>query len=288
MYAQAENELQRKKESFISYIESYKDNLTEQEAISLLESIKALYNEKLQIADKARDYAQTYGLHKENKESLVSLSKELRESISEETEEINIEEIEKDIRQKNAQLLEIKGLLGTGGENIESLEKELSENLEKEKEMRSYYESLSLAGEVLKEVEDEMRRCFAPKLNERASEILSVLTGGKYESLSTDKTYEIEIKSPETIGYRNWQYLSRGTMAQSYLALRIALCEMLSEKEELPLFLDDVLNEYDAEREEKALAFLKDYGVAGHQIIMFSCKAFRGITEKEIKHINQN
>ena len=209
-------------------------------------------------------------------EKLRALAEEIRATVPEVAETIDQESIEREIRGKNERLLEIKGLLGTEGANIESLKKELAENLEKEKEMRAYYESLSLAAEVLAEAEDEMRRFFAPKLNERASEILNELTDGKYQKLSTDKEYEVEIKAEDTLGYRNWQYLSRGTMAQSYLALRSALCEMLSEEEQIPLLLDDVLNEYDETREEKTMAFLDNYAKAGHQIILFGCRSLKG------------
>ncbi|MBQ2890105.1 MAG: AAA family ATPase [Clostridia bacterium] len=280
IYDRAKKDFDEKEKSFILYIGKYESVSNAHEARTFLEKINEKNAEKIRLEKEAKTYGENYGVSEEDSGKLISLAEKLREEAPEETETIDAEAIEMAIREKNERLLEIKGQLGAEGANIETLKKELAQNLEKEKEMRAYYESLSLAAEVLAEAEDEMRRFFAPKLNERASEILSELTDGKYQKLSTDKEYEVEIKSEDTAGYRNWQYLSRGTMAQSYLALRIALCEMLSEEEQIPLLLDDVLNEYDEIREEKTMAFLDNYAKAGHQIILFGCRHIRGYEGK--------
>ncbi len=280
IYDRAQKDFDEKEKSFILYIGKYESVSTADEAKSFLERIKEKNAEKVRLANEAKTYGENYGVEEGDGAKLHVLAEKLREEAPEESEKIDAEAIEEEIRNKNERLLEIKGLLGADGVNIETLKKDLAENLEKEKEMRDYYKSLSLAAEVLAEAEDEMRRCFAPKLNERASEILSELTDGKYQKLSTDKEYEVEIKSEDTMGYRNWQYLSRGTMAQSYLALRIALCEMLSGDERIPLLLDDVLNEYDETREEKTMVFLDNYAKAGHQIILFGCRGIKGYENK--------
>ncbi len=288
IYTRAADDLREKRESFLLYIGKYKEVASENEANAFLDEVRALYNEKTSIENEAKVYAATYGIDEGNQESFSVLAKKLREGIPKETEKIDWEATQKEIRSKNSRLLEIRGQLGSGGVNIETLKKELLEAQEAAREMREYYNNLALASEVLGEAEDEMRRFFAPRLNERASEILEVLTDGKYKKLSTDKAYEIEIKSEETAGYRNWQYLSRGTMAQSYLALRIALCEMLSEDEKVPLFLDDVLTEYDEEREERTLAFLDNYAKNGHQIILFTCREINGAEKSLQKDSNKN
>ena len=149
--------------------------------------------------------------------------------------------------------------------------RELAQTQETIAEKQEHYNSLCIAEHALLEAEDEMRRSFTPELKERTSEILSLLTNGKYKQLLTDKLYDIEVKSEETLGYRKWHYLSRGTCAQSYLALRIAVCEMLSDKESLPLLLDDILSDYDEERASLAISFLKDYSKNGHQVLFFTC-----------------
>lgn len=280
IYDRAKKDFDEKEKSFILYIGKYGSVSTADEASAFLNKIKEKNAEKVCILNEAKAYGENYGVPEVSSEKLRALAEKLREEAPEETERIDTEAIEGEIRKKNERLLGIKGLLGAEGVNIETLKKELVESLEKEKEMRAYYESLSLAAEVLAEAEDELRRFFAPKLNERASEILNELTDGKYQKLSTDKEYEVEIKSEDTAGYRNWQYLSRGTMAQSYLALRIALCEMLSEDEQIPLLLDDVLNEYDEIREKKTMAFLDNYAKAGHQIILFGCRDIKGYEDR--------
>ena len=280
IYDRAKKDFDEKEKSFILYIGKYESVSDAHEASVFLDRIKEKNTEKVRLEKEAKTYGENYGVPEGDSDKLLSIDEKLREEAPEENERIDMEAIEREIRKNNERLLEIKGLLGTEGVNVETLKKELAENLEKEREMRAYYESLSLAAEVLSEAEDEMRRFFAPKLNERASAILNELTDGKYQKLSTDKEYEVEIKSEDTAGYRNWQYLSRGTMAQSYLALRIALCEMLSEDEQIPLLLDDVLNEYDEIREKKTMAFLDNYAKAGHQIILFGCRDIKGYEDR--------
>lgn len=59
-----------------------------------------------------------------------------------------------------------------------------------------------------------------------------------------------------------------GTANQAYLSLRIAVNEMFSGQEKMPLLLDDVLSNYDENRAEQAIQILKE---RGRQVILFTC-----------------
>ena len=73
------------------------------------------------------------------------------------------------------------------------------------------------------------------------------------------------------------EYLSRGTKDQAYLSLRLAVASLITEKESLPVILDDSLSQYDDKRFALALKFLKDYG-ENSQIALFTCHNF--VTEE--------
>ena len=86
-----------------------------------------------------------------------------------------------------------------------------------------------------------------------------------------DKEYAIQAK-PKSGGYHEWKYLSSGTTDQAYLSLRLAMTELITDNgERLPLMLDDVLLQYDAERAENALEYLKKYA-QNAQILFFTCR----------------
>ena len=118
---------------------------------------------------------------------------------------------------------------------------------------------------------DDISRSFGPLLNEKTAEIFSNLTGGRYEKVMVDKEYAIQAK-PKAGGYHEWKYLSSGTTDQAYLSLRLAMTELITDNgERLPLMLDDVLLQYDAERAENALEYLKKYA-QNAQILFFTCR----------------
>ncbi len=66
--------------------------------------------------------------------------------------------------------------------------------------------------------------------------------------------------------------LSRGTREQLFLSLRLALAACYARRgAPLPLVLDDVLVNFDAERAKAAAAVLGDFAAAGHQLLVFTC-----------------
>ena len=66
-------------------------------------------------------------------------------------------------------------------------------------------------------------------------------------------------------------FLSRGTVDQLYLALRLALCDMLlSGDEPCPIVLDDALINFDDTRMGYALDVLREIAQR-RQILLFTC-----------------
>jgi uncharacterized protein YhaN len=66
--------------------------------------------------------------------------------------------------------------------------------------------------------------------------------------------------------------LSRGTREQLFLALRLALVSLLARRGvSLPIILDDVLVNFDAQRAARAVRALWEFAKRGHQVLMFTC-----------------
>ena len=70
--------------------------------------------------------------------------------------------------------------------------------------------------------------------------------------------------------------LSRGTVDQLYLAVRLAICELvLPPEKQVPIVLDDALANFDDSRCAAALQFLKE-AAGNRQILLFTCHSREG------------
>lgn len=164
---------------------------------------------------------------------------------------------------------------------------ELDERL---RDLNNQYDAISLAIDTLGEANADIQNRFAPHLSERAGELLASLTGGRYERLSLDKKLSAEAeKAGESVG-RDFLYLSKGTVDQIYLSIRLALCEMVLPKEEpCPIILDDALSNFDDDRMKLALDLLKKTGNT-RQILLFTCHSresqyFDGVRDVNIVRV---
>ena len=160
------------------------------------------------------------------------------------------------------ELKERKVLYANLQEKMEELEDVGPEYQKKEKKKTA----LEIAMGRLRELSSELHRELSYQLNQKASEILKEITGGKYDMLLVDEKLKMSLYT----GTRKvpLEQLSRGTVEQIYFALRMAASEILYE-EEYPLILDETFVFYDDTRLENTLRWLKK---SGRQVIIFSCQ----------------
>lgn len=136
-------------------------------------------------------------------------------------------------------------------------------------ENRKVYEqiqALQLAEETLKRVTASMQHRVSEQMQERMSQLLSAITDGRYDKIFIqDKTelflYENERRIP-------LYQLSRGTIEQAYLALRLAASDCVMGYERFPLLFDETFVYYDEERLKNVLAVLAEQP---RQILLFTC-----------------
>ncbi|MBO5201044.1 MAG: AAA family ATPase [Clostridia bacterium] len=174
--------------------------------------------------------------------------------------------------QLTALQLQIKAAEKAAG-RAELLRREQEELSEQIKKGEAFCRLADTALEALEEAYRRFRRDYSGALDSRTAQILSGLTGGRYTGVTISKNFEINVSSSEAFGLHEAEVLSRGTADQVYLALRLAMAELMGGKEGLPLILDDPLDRYDDIRAEKALEFLKAYG-SERQVILFTCHSY--------------
>jgi uncharacterized protein YhaN len=118
---------------------------------------------------------------------------------------------------------------------------------------------LNLTKECIEKARQDVMISTLELLEKRTSEILDLITGGKYNKVRFDKSsLKFEVFSPEKNGWVEPQAeLSQATVEQIYLTARLALTEILGEKSRPPIILDDTFEHFDPTRHEGAMKLLK-------------------------------
>ena len=172
-------------------------------------------------------------------------------------------------QQLNMELAQCEGQMTTQGQEpairaqIDALNQRIAQ-------LETYYSALEMAQGALQQASDELQRRFAPKISQRAQELFSKLTDGRYRriTMAADMTLRTTAENETT----SWeaQRRSDGTVDQLYLALRLAVAEELTP--EAPLILDDALVRFDDKRLASAMDILKEEAHT-KQVIVFTCQS---------------
>ena len=95
------------------------------------------------------------------------------------------------------------------------------------------------------------------------------LTDGRYDQVLLDQNLQVTARPAGQAINRPLQALSSGTGDQLYLAVRLAICDLVLPPE-APLVLDDALAVFDDERMGAALSLLRELSQK-RQILLFTC-----------------
>ena len=130
---------------------------------------------------------------------------------------------------------------------------------------------IQCARAALQQAEEQARHHFSPRLNARATELFTSLTGQASRHIRVNTDFGLTLDDLGTSELMDWKRLSTGTMEQAYLALRMAVSEIAVARPALPLLMDDPMMSYDDARASRAVRFLADYAQQkGRQIFFFT------------------
>lgn len=133
------------------------------------------------------------------------------------------------------------------------------------------YGAIQLAMEALDAANTALQTRFSPELGRRAAEIFRELTGGRYTGVTLDRSFHLSAEPAGDSVHRDAALLSAGAADQLYLAVRLAICDLVLPKEtRVPIILDDALANFDNARCAAALRYLKD-AAQTRQILLFTC-----------------
>lgn len=169
------------------------------------------------------------------------------------------------------QIAQVQGRLDAGrdaqalGDQISRLEEELVRQ-------QAEYDALRLSLDALQAANTTLQNRFSPELGRRAAEIFADMTGSTWSHILLDREFHLSAESGSDPTRRSVQLLSAGTADQLYLAVRLAICEMILPPEpNPPLILDDALLTFDDARLSTTLDYLTRLG-AQRQILLFTCQ----------------
>ena len=169
------------------------------------------------------------------------------------------------------QIAQIQGRLAAIG-RPDDLERQLRSMQEQLAQLQGEYDALAMALGSLRTANVALQNRFSPELGRRAAEIFADMTGSDWSSILLDREFHLSAETDSDPTRRNVQLLSTGTADQLYLAVRLAICEMILPPEQNPpLILDDALLTFDDMRLSKTLDYLTRLGEK-RQILLFTCQ----------------
>ena len=152
--------------------------------------------------------------------------------------------------------------------NCKNKAKALKRTLAENDRIHDEIVAIDLAQETMADLSSTIRDSFGLYLNKEASQYITGITGGIYDSMSIDENLNVFLNTKtKLVPLEN---VSSGTMDQVYLALRLAAAKLLQGSGSgFPLIFDDSFTQYDDERLKTALEWLAS--AYGGQIIIFTC-----------------
>lgn len=276
--------LDEKKEENLKNVSKneYNENWKEKNHLEIettKEKISSLEDELLKILEKykVKNIKELKNLFYEFKDSNKDKTSEYKYRIDElEKENLSgeiyreesLENISKKIKELTIEVSNLDGILRTQEESLEKLrilEEKSFELKDKLKKLEYKRDLLDLSIEKFEAFIKLRRRDTLPILKNYLSNYLDKMTRSKYSEILIDDRFDIKVYDKNIGDYVDLDSLSLGTIDQIYLAFRLSISKIITDKK-IPLVLDSHFDSYDDERLKNTLEVLKDE----EQVLIFS------------------
>lgn len=130
---------------------------------------------------------------------------------------------------------------------------------------------LKVAKEMLAETKRRYRNTYLTKVIDKTSDYFKHITANRYLRViapMNEKPFQVETRDQMRYDINE---LSKGTVDQLYICLRIAISEIMSEKHHVPFIIDDAFVHFDRIRTQRMLDILMEISQR-QQVIYFTCK----------------
>ena len=193
--------------------------------------------------------------------------------------ETGIHKLNSELDEKKETINRFRTRMGELTESLKQLEVDrIPELRQKEEEIISKINSAAgewsvyrLAQYLLESAREKYEKERQPHILKLSAEIFRKMTCGGYSRIALPSESRDIVVFDESENPVDVKFLSRGTLEQLYLSLRLGLIRSFAENGVvLPVVMDDVLVNFDPERASKAAEALLDLGET-HQVIFLTC-----------------
>ena len=188
------------------------------------------------------------------------------------------EDVDAELVRVQARLTAERSRLDTLTGQIRSLDRssdlqdQLAQKREQLSSLQTEYDAIALAMDALTQANTTLQNRFSPALGARAADIFSAITAGRYGKVLLSRDFSLSAEMAGDPVGRSIRLLSQGAADQLYLAVRLAICDMvLPAEKRVPLVLDDALTSFDDDRLRAALDYLLAESEK-RQILLFTCQ----------------
>jgi hypothetical protein len=187
-------------------------------------------------------------------------------------ETAGLDSLRTDVDARSDELSTLRGRLDTAGRDAAmALARQQMEGLRaRVGQAADRYVVEALAVRLLDRARERFERERQPEVTRVAASVFTSMTNGRYTDVRVPLSGEGIQVVTKAGGLKPSGELSRGTAEQLYLALRVGFLASLKTGASLPVLMDDVVVNFDAERREGAAAAIAELA-RERQVIFFTC-----------------
>ena len=147
-------------------------------------------------------------------------------------------------------------------------------------ELGQRHKAYFLALRTIEQATDNLRAEISPRLSDYSTELMEIMTEKKYTGFSVDGTLKLNFRDKDGVE-KSVDFLSGGTRDLAYIAMRMALIDMLY-TEKPPVCFDESFAHQDNVRARAMMKALKYLADEGHQSFVFTCRGREAVLAGEL------
>ena len=147
-------------------------------------------------------------------------------------------------------------------------------------ELRGEYEAYKLAYESIMSASENLREEISPRLGEFSTELMSLMTDKKYSAIDVTDGLKVSFTAPDG-EKKSVDFLSGGTRDLTYIAVRMALIDMLY-TEKPPIAFDESFAHQDNIRAKSMMRAVAALADEGQQSFIFTCRQREATLAREL------
>ena len=148
-------------------------------------------------------------------------------------------------------------------------------------ELGAKHKAYFVALKAIEGASDNLRAEISPRLSEVSTKLLSVMTDKKYTALDVGSGLKVNFTSQDG-KEKSVDYLSGGTRDLAYVAVRMALIDMLY-TEKPPICFDETFANQDNARAGAMMRAVKELCEDGYQSFVFTCRQREAVIASEMQ-----